>query len=132
MLRTICLALLLLLTSCGVLAQTPPDRAVELAIAQTLTNQQQDIAQALNLEASKPNFKIEKIDIQSRQKLTSPDFRKYPGEVYKVRGTFKATLKSATLPNQTNTHSPFELYLSTDPQNPSETQTWYLLHPERT
>lgn len=129
MLRIICLAVLLLLTSCGVLAQTPPDQAVKLAIAQTLTNQQQAIAQTLNLSASKPNFKIEKIDIKNRQKITSPDFKQYPGEVYRIRGTFDTTLRGPAKSPQLEPNNPFDLYLSTDPQDTSEIETWFLIYP---
>ena len=130
MLRTICLVLLLLLSSCGVLAQTPPEQAVRLAIAQNLTVQQQDIADALNLAPSKPNFKIEKIDIKSRQKMAEPAFKQYPGEVYRVRGTFSAALKGTAKASQVETDAPFDIYLSTDSQDTSETETWYLLHPD--
>ena len=132
MLRIICLAALLLLTSCGVLAQTPPDQVVKLAIAQTLTNQQQAIAQALNLSDSKPNFKIDKIDIKRREKISSTDFKQYPGEVYRVRGTFNTTLRGPTKSSQLESNNPFDLYLSTDPEDTSETQTWFLLKPSST
>ncbi len=132
MLRIICLAMLLLLTSCGVLAQTPPDQVVKLAIAQTLTNQQQAIAQALNLSASKPNFKIEKIAVKNRQKINAPDFKQYPGEVYRVSGTFDTKLQGPAKSSQLEPNNPFDLYLSTDPQDTSETQTWFLLKPDAT
>ena len=131
MLRAICLAILLLLTSCNVLAQTPPDKVVRLAIAQTLTTQQQAIAQDLDLTVSKPNFKIEKITVKNRQKITTSDFKQYPGEVYRVRGTFDTTLKSTSQSSQLEANNPFDLYLSTDPEDTSETQTWFLIHPNQ-
>ena len=131
MLNAICLAILLLLTSCSVLAQTPPDKVIRLAIAQTLTTQQQAIAQDLNFTISKPNFKIEKITVKNRQKITASDFKQYSGEVYRVRGTFDTTLKSTKKPPQIKPNNPFDLYLSADPQDTSETQTWFLIHPDK-
>ena len=134
MIRLLVLSALILVTNllsgCSVLAQTPPDQAVRLAIAQTLTVEQQNITNALDLEPSKPSFKIEKIDIQSRQKITEPAFKPYPGEVYRVRGTFDAALKGAAKSLQVES-APFDIYLSSDPQDTEETETWYLLHPNR-
>ena len=133
MLRLIVLTVLLfatnLLSGCTALAQTPPDKVIELAIARTLTTQQQTIAQALDLEAPTPNFKIEKITVKNRQKLTAPPFTQYPGQVYKVTGNFQAKLKTTERPSQPAT--PFGFYLSNDPEETSETQTWYLIPPDR-
>ena len=125
MLRFILLATLLLLTGCGVLAQTPPDQAVKLAIAQTLANTQQSLAQDLQLDAAKPNFKIKKITVKSRQQVNQPEFKQYPGDVYRVRGTFDATLNQS----ESSQSNPFDLYLSSDTQETDKIETWYLIHP---
>lgn len=133
MLRLILLAALLLLTSCGILAQTPPDKVVRLAIAQTLTHTQQTLAQDLNLSAPKPNFKLKKITVNSREKVNGSAYQQYPGEVYRVRGTFDATLSgqlSGQSQTSAQTDNPFDLYLSTDPNDTDEFETWFLINPK--
>lgn len=128
MLRLILLAALLLLTSCGILAQTPPDKVVKLAIAQTLTNTQQTLAKDLSLNAPKPNFKLKKFTVKSREKVNDPAFKQYPGEVYRVRGTFDATLASSAQ-TSSQADNPFDLYLNTDTQETDEVETWFLIEP---
>ncbi|MGB7488360.1 MAG: hypothetical protein WA901_19360, partial [Phormidesmis sp.] len=65
--KLVCLSLLLLLTSglsgCGVFPNTPPDKAIELAIAHQLARTQQTIARDLGILADsaapgglKPDF----------------------------------------------------------------------------
>lgn len=143
MFRVLCLALLLLLTGCGVLNQVPPNQAVKLAIAQQLTNNQQDIAQNLGMPSEpeiKPNFTVNRLNVKSREKLTgsqrvsaaaavSP--RRYPGDLYRVRGTFEATLRAPSRKTQRKIQhsSPFEVYLSTDPQDTREVETWFFAKP---
>ncbi len=137
-LRRLCLVCLLLsisfLTSCGGFAQMPPEEAVRLAIAQQLTHTQQAIAQDLGLLAStddgsfKPNFKIEKITVKSREKVTNSEIanRQNVQEVYRVRGDFEAKLTHSKN-QQPPTSSPFELYLGTNPTEASGPETWFLL-----
>ncbi len=142
MFRVLFLALLLLLTGCGVLNQVPPNRAVKLAIAQQLTNTQQSIAQSLGMAPEpeiKPNFTVNRLNVESREKLTgsqrvsaaaiSP--RRYPGDLYRVRGTFEATLRAPNRKTQQKIQqsSAFEVYLSTDPQDTREIETWFLVKP---
>ncbi|MEL6816097.1 MAG: hypothetical protein AAFP03_15010 [Cyanobacteria bacterium J06598_3] len=140
MIRLMCLSLLLLLTSCSTLnrvfTQTPPDQAVELAIANQLSHTQQSLAQNLGLldnntlpSSLKPNFKIEKVNIQKREKLTEPDRLNYPqvDEIYRVSGTFEASLNA---PDYEATKSLFEVYLGseeTDPAVERDVDTWFLL-----
>ena len=137
-LRRLCLVCLLLstsfLTGCGGFAQVPPEEAVRLAIAQQLTHTQQAIAQDLGLLAStdndsfKPNFKIEKITVKSREKVTDSEIsnRRNIQEVYRVRGNFEAKL-TRSKSKQPPTSSPFELYLGTNPTEANGPETWFLL-----
>lgn len=140
-----CLALLLLLTSCSLLAQTPPERAVELAITQQLSRTQQTLAQNLgmlaqqNLEKGvKPNFKIDSITVQRREQVTDlnqfeqSNIGQTVNEVYKVSGTFDATLATDNLKKQQK-DSPFEVFLGRevkeeDPGN-NPVETWYFIQP---
>ncbi len=135
-LQLVCIALLfLLLTSCGVLNQVPPDQAVRLAIAQQQANIRQEIANGLGLSAQASpalKFKIDKLTVASRQKLTGSTLSKpgYPDSLYKVRGTFDAILSN---PEQTvREESSFEVYLGTNSQGKGsdksdvdDVETWY-------
>ncbi len=160
--RLICLSLLLLLTSgltgCGVFNKTPPDKAVELAIAHQLSQTQQTLAHDLGLLTDKPtanlsqagvpefnvlvpnfptpNFKIEKVNIQKREKVTASkplprdqNNRAYYNEVYSVKGTFEASLDD----RYRAVEGPFEVRLGTDTasEGASEAsmQTWYVIEP---
>lgn len=129
------------LTSCGVLNQVPPDQAVKLAISQQLTQTQQIITQGLGQPSAaefEPTFKIKRLAISEREKLSGPALQaalgdaltnRLSGDVYRVRGTFSAALTAR--PRQTQ--SPFEVYLSPDPQaSDAEVETWYLLKPPPT
>lgn len=142
----VCLAaLLLLLTSCGVLAKTPPDQAIRLAVSQTLTKTQDSLAQELGLSnrlESVPNFKISQLKIASREKLEADEMKSAAlseaalDEVYRVRGTFRATL-TITHASKDNNHfqqtSPFEVYLGTNTVAAEDTaeaiETWFLVQP---
>jgi hypothetical protein len=142
-LQLVCLAVLLsFLASCGLLAQQPPNQAVRLAVTQQLTHAQQTIAQELGLanqSALKPNFKLEKLDIQSRTKVSEPRFQQkgYPHDIYKVQGSFNATLTTAE--RKIRQSSPFEVYLGTNPEagapsegksdsnSDSKVETWFLI-----
>ncbi len=141
--RFVCLSLLLLLTGslmgCSVFTKTPPDEAVKLAIAQQLAHTQQAIAQDLGslsdasaLSSLKPNFKIEKINVQNRTKvpeseqfLRSKSDRVFYNEAYSVKGTFEASLDN----RYQAVEGPFELYLGTNTVDESDVQTWYLIEP---
>ena len=135
--RLVCVAMLLLLTGCGVFAQTPPEQAIRLAIAQQLTQTQQTIAENLGIvsdnappERIKPNFTVDNVNVNSREKLTASPLLQHPNvrEVYRVRGTYKATLTQ--IPSQkTQKETPFDLVLGTDADQESEIQTWYLIQP---
>jgi hypothetical protein len=146
MLKVLGVTLLLLtslLTSCGVLHKMPPDQAVKLAIVRQLTDTQQAIAQDLGIQSGtqsgtqsglpdkpgfKPNFKIDQMTIQSREKLTQQPVQQGPitGDIYRVRGTFSATLATPGRPVKQS--SPFDIYLSTNPQDDSaEVKTWFLV-----
>ena len=143
--RWMCIAGLMLLTSCGLLTQTPPDAAVELAIVQQLTQTQQSLSEALGVNSVAstltPNFKVESITVQNRTKLTKADIARSPGidqrisqsevnEVYRVSGTFRARLKVPGY-DKTQPSSPFELYLGTYAVEPGdadgEVETWYFI-----
>ena len=130
--KVVCFSLLLiLLTSCGVLSQTPPTQAIKLALAQQLTDTQQTLARDLGVADSTlaPNFKIGRITVDSRQKLDKSSLRRddIPGDAYRVRGTFEATFTGSN--RQIRQSSPFEIYLSADLENDSETQTWFFFQP---
>ena len=131
-LRLACLILLMIvLTSCGVLSQTPPTQAIKLALAQQLTDTQQTLARDLGVadSPSAPNFKINRITVDSRKKLDKSRLQRedIPGDAYRVRGTFEATLTGANRRIQQS--SPFEIYLSADLEDDSETQTWFFFQP---
>lgn len=131
-LRLVCLAFLLMLTSCSLLSATPPDQAVRMAIAQQLTQTQQSIAKDLGLSPNEASadFKIENVDVFERQKVTDDQLLSHPSvtEAYKVRGTFKAKLAGSKGRNS-STDAPFELYLGTDTTDDSDVQTWFLMRP---
>ncbi len=133
---------MLALTGCGVLNQVPPDQAVKLAIAQQLTQTQQTITQILDQPSPaefEPNFKIKRLTVSNREKLSGPALQKalgdslasrLPGDVYRVRGTFSAALTAR--PRQTQ-NSPFQVYLSSGlPASAADVETWYLLKPAPT
>lgn len=136
-LRLLCFTALLILSTaflvgCSAFAQVPPDQAIKLAIAQQLTHTQNDLAQTLGLQdeaVREPNFKINQLTVKSREKLTNPEIQqRYPGELYKVRGAFEATLTA--FGQKTKQSSSFEIYLAHDPQDLSEVDTWFLLKPD--
>ena len=97
----LCLAIGLFLTSCGVLNQVPPDQAIRLAIAQQQTNVRQKISKGLGISeqaSSTLKFKIDGLNVASRQKLGESKRlpQGYPENLYKVRGTFSATVNGST------------------------------------
>lgn len=125
-------ALLIVLTSCGVIRQTPPNQAIRLAISQTLTNTQETLAQELGLVSdseNKPNFKINQLKINSREKLPAGTFKNHTlSNVYRVRGTFRTELKMGAYSDSIGQSSPFEIYLGTQPQAAdSDVETWFLV-----
>ncbi|MEM8502753.1 MAG: hypothetical protein AAF716_06320 [Cyanobacteria bacterium P01_D01_bin.1] len=142
-LKLLCFTLVLtLLTSCGVLAQVPPDQVVFHAITQQQIDMQSAVAKGLNISTRTgviPDFSVGKISIKSREKLSDPEIKKqaashgaYINELYKVTGTYDATL---TKGDQTITQSsPFEVYLGNRPKSMRSTvsaaeaaEQWYLL-----
>lgn len=145
-LRLLCFALILtLLTSCGMLAQVPPDIAVLHAITQQQIDMQAAVAKGLNVSTETgviPDFKVGRVFIESREKLSDLELRKqaasqgaYINDLYKVTGTYDATL---TKGNQTiEQNSPFEVYLGNRPKSMRSTvsaaeaaELWYLLSPD--
>ncbi|MFK8184536.1 MAG: hypothetical protein AB8B99_14275 [Phormidesmis sp.] len=134
-----------MLTSCGMLAQVPPDRAVFQAIIQQQVEMQSAVAKGLKISTETgviPNFKVGQVSIKSREKLADPEIKKqaashgaYVNELYKVTGTYDATL---TKGDQTITqNSPFEVYLGNRPKSMRSTvsaaeaaEQWYLLSPD--
>jgi hypothetical protein len=149
-LQLVCLAVLIsFLTSCGLAAQQPPTQAVRLAVTQQLAHTQQTIAQELGFTDQpvlKPNFKIDKLDIQSRTPVSAPISQQqgYPSAIYKVQGTVSTTLTSSE--GKIQQSSPFEVYLGNNPKtkgttsesNRSETnssgsnvETWFLIDPQK-
>lgn len=145
-LKLLCFALVLtILTSCGMLAQVPPDNAVFQAITQQQIDMQSAVAKGLNISAGTgiiSDFKVGKVSIESREVLSDPEIKKqaashgaYINELYKVTGTYDATL---TKGDQTITqNSPFEVYLGNRPKSMRSTvsaaeaaEQWYLLSPD--
>ena len=137
--------MLIILTSCGMLAQVPPDKAVFQAIAQQQIDMQSAVAKGLEMSAGTgviPDFKVGKVAIESREKLLDPEIKKqaashgaYINELYKVTGTYEASLKKG---DQTITqNNPFEVYLGNRPKSMRSTvsaaeaaEKWYLLSPD--
>lgn len=132
-LKLLCLAaLLIVLTSCGVISQTPPNQAIRLAVSQMLANTQETLAQELGLAngmKNKPNFKINQLKINSREKLPAEAFEdRAIGDVYRVRGTFRTELRTGAYSNSIGQSSPFEIYLGTNLQETdSDVETWFLI-----
>lgn len=144
-LKTLCIAIALItLTSCGMLTQIPPDKVVSQAITQQQIDMQSAIAKGLSVSTKAdtiPNFKVGKVSIENREKLSDPEIKKqaasqgaYINELYKVTGTYDATL---TRGDQTITqNNPFEVYLGNRPKSMRSTvsaaeaaEQWYLLSP---
>ena len=134
-------ALLIFLTSCGALAQQPPDQAIRLAVAQQLSNTQQAIAQGLGASIPiQPNFKIDKLEVKDRKRVSEERFQRdgYPSDIYKVEGTVKATLTASNRKIQQS--GPFTVYLGTNPKDSATTEkgadsqskieTWFMISPD--
>ena len=127
-----------LLSGCSAFAQMPPDQVVRLAIARQLSHTQQTIAQGLGVAESEgndlePNFKIDKITVKSREKVTDAQIAGSEAvqsqniqEVYRVRGSFEAKLAQSKT-KQPPISSPFDLYLGTSSIEVDDPETWFLL-----
>ena len=133
--RLMCLALLLLLTGCGIFSKTPPEQAIRIAIEQQLTQTQQSLAQELGLtprqsadENFTPNFQVKQIKVARREKTNSPRplNNSSLSEIYKVSGTFDAILTTPT-GRTSQPDSPFEMYLATDPTQTEAVKTWFVI-----
>lgn len=145
-LKLLCFALLLtVLTSCGMLAHIPPDNAVFQAIIQQQIDMQSAVAKGLDMSPDTgliSDFKVGKVFIESREKLSDPAIKKqaaahgaYINELYKVTGTYDATLTKGGQTIEQN--SPFEVYLGNRPKSMRSTvsaaeaaELWYLLSPD--
>lgn len=139
------MALLLLLTSCSLLTQTPPNQAIELTLTKQLIGTQNDLAQDLGIldrqtsdNAVKSNFKIDSITVQKRDKvadisqLNRPNLGSTVNEVYRVSGKFDATLTADGMQKQQK-NNPFEMLLGRqatedNPKN-NPVETWYFIQP---
>lgn len=154
--KLLCLSLCLIalnlttLTSCSALAQTPPSESVRQAIIQQQMDRQQmdtqkAIAPDLGLSTatdSIPDFKIGKVFIESREKLSDSALRRqaaadgaYIDGLYKVTGTYSST--STQGEETTAQRNPFEVYLGNRPKSMRSTvsaaeaaEKWYLLSPQ--
>lgn len=144
--RLLCFALLLaVLTSCGMLGQTPPDSTVFQAITQQQMDMQAAVAKGLNVSdktGAIPDFTVGKVSIESREKLSDVAIRQqaashgaYINDLYKVTGTYDATLTKGDQTIEQN--SPFEVYLGNRPKSMRSTvsaaeaaELWYLLSPD--
>ncbi|MGD1862960.1 MAG: hypothetical protein ACFB0D_00245 [Phormidesmis sp.] len=135
--------MLLMLTSCSLLTKTPPDRAIELAITQQLMHTQKVFAQDLGMldrqistSAIEPNFKIDSITVQSRDKITNlsqfdqPSLSQAVDEVYRVSGKFDTTLTSNNIQKRQKSN-PFEVLLgrkiTKGSQVKNSIETWYFV-----
>ena len=145
-LRLLCFVLLITaLTSCGMLMQVPPDRAVQQAITQQQIDMQSAVAKGLHISnrtSPIPDFQVGKVSVESREKLSDPELKKqaafhgaYINELYKVTGTYDATLTKGDQTIEQN--SPFEVYLGNRPKSMRSTvsaaeaaELWYLLSPD--
>lgn len=129
-----CLGILLLLTSCDAIAQTPPTQAVKLALTQQLLEKQQNLAQNLGLKSdgeAVPSFQVAHVTVRNRKKMPQKGFPDHIlGEVYKIQGTFDVSWGTTADENVVQKSSPFELYLGTDPQDAdADVATWFLIRP---
>ncbi|MEL7511540.1 MAG: hypothetical protein AAGM27_05230 [Cyanobacteria bacterium J06554_3] len=146
-LRLLCFALLLTLltTSCGLIAQTPPNSAVLHAIVQQQVDMQTAVAEGLQMSTRTngiPDFQVGKVYIENREKLSDPDLKKqaaahgaYVTDLFKVTGTYDATLTKGGQTIEQN--SPFEVYMGNRPKSMRSTvsaaeavEIWYLLAPD--
>ena len=99
----VCVALLVIgLNSCSGLAEIPPEEAVRLAVTQQFQKVQTAIAADLDLPSTaQSNFKVDKLSINRREKLTEREFptegypSNLPSNLYKVSGTVETTLTTA-------------------------------------
>lgn len=144
-LKLLCFALVLtLLTSCGMLAHVPPDKAVLQAIVQQQVDMQSAVAKGLNISTETgviPDFKVGKVFIESREQLSDSAMKKqaafhgtYINELYRVTGTYDATLTKGDQTIEQN--NPFEVYLGNRLKSMRSTvsaaaaaEQWYLLSP---
>ncbi|MEM8502646.1 MAG: hypothetical protein AAF716_05775 [Cyanobacteria bacterium P01_D01_bin.1] len=128
-----------LLSGCSAFTQVPPDQVVRMAITRQLSHTQQTIAQDLGLlvsadnEELKPNFRIDKITVETREKVTNSEVGRSEvvqnqniKEIYRVRGSFEAKLTGSKT-KQPPISSPFDLYLGTNSNEADDLETWFLL-----
>jgi len=145
-LRLLCFALVLtVLTSCGILSQVPPNTVVFQAITQQQVDMQSAVAKGLEISVETgtiPDFKVGKVSIENREKLSDSGIKKtaasygaYINELYKVTGTYDATLTKGGQTIKQN--SPFEVYLGNRQKSMRSTvsaaeaaEQWYLLSPD--
>ena len=104
---------------------------------------QASVAQSLGLPSAEAiqDFNVGKVTIEGRELLSDPALRKqaiangaYIDSLYKVVGTYEATLTKGDQPTEEN--NPFEVYLGNRPKSMRSTvsaaearEIWYLLSP---
>jgi len=110
------IALLIMLTGCGVLGGGPNHQLVERAIALELDQAQQVLSQQLRLNSQPNKLWINRVKVNEQTPLVIQDL-----QAYRVRGTYDYTIK---LPTQqvTQRDNAFEVYL----QRQKEGKTWKL------
>ena len=141
--KLLCFALVLtIFTSCGMLAHVPPDKIVFQAITQQQIDMQSAIVKGLDISTETgaiPDFKVGRVSIESREQLSDPEIKKqaashgaYVNELYKVTGTYDATLTKGDQTIEQN--NPFEVFLGNRPKSMRSTvsadaaaEQWYLL-----
>jgi outer membrane lipopolysaccharide assembly protein LptE/RlpB len=113
------IALVLLLTGCGSIGNTPTLDLVRRAISIQISQTQQELAQQLQLDQP-PTWEIQGLSIQ-QQEIIRLDLL----VTFHLRGTYNLRLH---LPTQqmTRRKTPFDVYL----QRQAEGKTWRLALPE--
>jgi hypothetical protein len=113
------IALVLLLTGCGSIGNTPTLDLVRRAISIQISQTQQELAQQLQLDTP-PTWEIQGLSIQQQEIIRLDRL-----VTFHLRGTYNLRLH---LPTQqmTRRKTPFDVYL----QRQAEGKTWRLAQPE--
>ncbi|MDX2240203.1 MAG: hypothetical protein NW224_05925 [Leptolyngbyaceae cyanobacterium bins.302] len=116
------IVLVILLTACGAIGQTPGKDLVEQAIALQLNQVQQELSQQLRLDTPTPEVKINRIAIAKQIPLKIKEL-----SAFHILGACDYTVK---LPNHSVSQQniPFEVYL----QRQQEGKTWRVAFPKTT
>lgn len=116
------IVLVILLTACGAVGQTPRKDLVEQAIALQLNQVQQELSQQLRLVDSSANINVNRVAIAKQIPLKINDLSSFH-----ILGSCDYTIK---LPNHSVSQKeiPFEVYL----QRQQEGKTWRVAFPKET